>query len=736
MANADRSTSPYSIHNDPAVIIQQLLDTIVRATSADYGCVLSRAEDTRQIDRLAEAPAENSALEEACDFAAHFLRSWLLASPADSAPRVLGPDDLGGMGFQSALLFPLSMPEEVLGVAGLFSTRPDAFGDAQIAAIITDVALVRTVLENVYLYNLMARSMIVTQSIQLASREIARNPSPQHVVDMLRDYFFDSHVTSCALLLYGPLREDRSNGPFEYMEVRGTWSKRRGSGVGVGVRFYLNELPDILEQLDRDGVLVYPRAKDLSTRLDPLLRVFLQAERVRSLTLLSLHANNRKLGIIFIGADTRHDFTTQELYNYRMVSEFLGVNVMTQMLQLEHDRVQQGRAALLDAVTDAVIMVLPGASGPRVLTVNKQFLELFEQPPDLAVRDLPLTDLLDRLPFPEGQRADMRRMWLSIPVRDPATQNGEFHMVNSDGHPVDVEWYTVPVYQDEQVLGRIFVFHDVTAERTAQRLRSAFLSRVSHELRTPLTAIRGFAEFILEATGDQLPDLAREYTEIILSSAKHLNLIFTDMIEITRADAGELKLNRREASLPDIIIDVVARMELMYKQRRQQVVMELDDDLPPVSVDVDRMIQVLTNLMTNAIKYSPEEGKVRISTQYVATMDDLPPDAPTDVVLPAVLVSVADEGKGLTKDQAEKVFMPFFRTEEAKRNKIEGVGLGLAVTRSLVEMHRGKIWAEPNHKGHEGGRFLFTIPTIERGAGNGSGKPETRRQKAARSQNA
>ncbi len=322
-----------------------------------------------------------------------------------------------------------------------------------------------------------------------------------------------------------------------------------------------------------------------------------------------------------------------------------------------------------------------------------------------------LIHLLKQMQIPEGVRQELRAAWLSTPVRDPSTRRSEFRMVNSEGQPLDVEWYSAPVYQDADVLGRIYIFHDATPERAAQRLRAAFLSRISHELRTPLTSIRGFAEFILEATGDQLPDLAREYTEIILNSAKHLNTVFTDMIEITRADAGELKLHKTEAHLPDIVIEIVARMELQVKARSQKVIMDVDDDLPPVNVDVDRISQVITNLLTNAIKYSPEGGKIRLTTDLITSTDTLPDSAPPDVVLPAILVSVSDEGKGLSKEEADKVFMPFFRTEEAKTRRIEGVGLGLAVTRSIVEVHRGKIWAVPNTRA-AGGCFMFTIPTV------------------------
>src|SRR5690606_17406038 len=99
---------------------------------------------------------------------------------------------------------------------------------------------------------------------------------------------------------------------------------------------------------------------------------------------------------------------------------------------------------------------------------------------------------------------------------------------------------------------------------------------------------------------------------------------------------------------------------------------------------------------------------------YVEQPAQLPSGAPDDVILPAVMVTVADTGKGLDKDQAQRVFMPFYRTDDAKKAKIEGVGLGLAVTQSIVEMRRGRVWAVPNRKGSEGGRFVFTIPTKEK----------------------
>ena len=630
------------------------------------------------------------------DFADHAL--------VNHAPKLLGADELSGTPFQSALLFPFVVDAQVRVVLALCSMDGDAYTLTQADHPLLHV--IRTLLENHYTVSRLAQDYATAESILKTARAIADNPSPQHVVNLLRETLFDPHISTCAMLIYGPQRGDS---PFEYLEIRGTWSRRLNEfGIATGIKLYLKDYPELLATLEKRGVVTV-KVRSKLDRFDPLTRSLLRAERVRALSLVALGTGAHKLGVLALGTDKPHDFTAHELDNYRTVGEFLAISAMAQVLRSQRDRVEQARSAMTEAVTDGVLMVLPGGAGGHVLTVNNRFLTLFGML-EADATGISLLDLLNEMQVPEGVRADLRHEWQSTPVHDPAIHRGEFSMVHTEGYPIDTEWYSAPVYQDKTVLGRIYIFHDVTPERTAQRLRAKFLSGISHELRTPLTAIRGFAEFILEATGDQLPDLAREYTEIILNSSKHLNRVFNDMIEITRADAGEMKLNKSDIHLPDVIIDVVARLQLQYKAKKQKVIMDLDDDLPAVHADIDRMSQVVTNLLTNAIKYSPEKGNIFLSTRLIRETSELPEAAPHDLHLPAVLVTVRDEGKGLNHEEAEKVFMPFFRTEDAKRAKIEGVGLGLAVTRSIVEVHRGKIWTVPTAK-EAGGVFMFTIPT-------------------------
>lgn len=699
----------------PSAELRFLLETITNQLPAELACIYEyRTQTTVSGAHHSTAAIVTESFgaltKAAADRACKQMYSQVPAVLEAQEPQILSFDPVDDVEAQRALLYPFRITEAISGVLALYSRDANAYTPADFERCAMVVSLIHGVLENHHLYNVLALNLKTAQSILQTAQAVAEDPSPQHVVNILRDTLFESHVSSCAILLYGPVREDSPNGPFEYLEMRGSWSKRHGSGVGIGVRLYLKDYPDLLEQLETHEIVTFPSVNQIKNRFDPLIRGFLKTERMSSLTLIALQSSRQRLGVLAIGTNRKYQFDERELQSYRTAGEFLTISAMAQLFQQQRERMEQNRAALLDAVTDGVVMVMPYGQGGHVLTANKRFSRLFEVPENRAEGDT-LIHLLAQMQLPEGVRQELRASWLSTPVRDPAVRRGEFRMVNTDGQPLDIEWYSAPVYQDSHVLGRIYTFHDSTPERTAERLRAAFLSRISHELRTPLTSIRGFAEFILEATGDKLPDLAREYTEIILDSAKHLNTVFTDMIEITRADAGELKLIKSEAHLPDVIIGVVARLEMQYKARKQQVVMDLDDDLPQVSVDVDRIMQVLTNLLTNAIKYSPEGGKIRVETHLLNSTDTLPEGAPVDVVLPAILVTVADSGKGLDADDAEKVFMPFYRTEDAKVNRIEGVGLGLAVTRSIVEVHRGKIWAVPRSRA-KGGCFMFTIPTV------------------------
>ena len=167
-------------------------------------------------------------------------------------PVILDAGALAPLPFMSGMLLPFAAGDDQTAVLALFSLKAAAYGRDQ--GDQPAVNVIRTLLENYALLNRTALDFATAQSILMTARAIAVNPSPQQVVDLLHDTLFEAHVSSCALLLYGPQR-DGPNESFEYLEIQGTWSKRLGSGVGTGVRIYLRDYPDLMEQLETQGVL-------------------------------------------------------------------------------------------------------------------------------------------------------------------------------------------------------------------------------------------------------------------------------------------------------------------------------------------------------------------------------------------------------------------------------------------------------------------------------------------------
>lgn len=685
------------IHN-PDKRLEWLLEVISEIAGADLACIHTYNKDSDQLDLVAIQTFESLTQNE-WDLLVQQIHNHLRASsPCGSAVEISFDHT------RQLFIWKLMAWRDVIGGVSVLSKNSPPLTQAQVDRIDVRVKLAQTILENAHL----TERLITTEAIARSAAAIARNPTPQNIVDVLRDHLFDIHITHCALCLYGPMQYgNQPNEPFEYLEIKGSWSSTLGRQVGLGRRFPLKLYQPLFDRLDQQKVLILDTDEFSLLSDDPLIRDIIRSDRIQTAAIIALESEERKLGLLSITSDERHAFTPYEIRAYQIVSEFLTMTTLASALRQEADYVQQGRAALLDAVTDGVIMVLPNRDS-TVLTVNQHFTTMFGVS-EREAYGVPLDRLLDQMRIPTVVRRELRDQWQSHPI--DGKLHGEFRMPRQPGSSADIQWYCAPVYQNQQVIGRIYTFHDITPERTAERLRSELLSRISHELRTPLTSIRGFAEFILEAEGDQLPPLAREYTEIILNSARHLNVLFTDMIEITRANAGQVKLRLRHALLQDVIIETVARMEVQFKDRHQSVVMDIDDDLPAVQIDVDRLSQVLTNIISNAIKYSPQHSQIRILTHLAQTTDDLPRSAPPDMTTPCIVVTVVDEGQGLTRQEADKVFLPFYRAKKVLSQPIEGSGLGLAIAHSIVELHGGKIWAEAATKHRPGGRFLFTIPT-------------------------
>ncbi len=683
-------------------LLQSTLENFSSDNLADVLAVYEYSKDIRQANLLASTAYQPGSV-------VHTLVEKFCAIGGLSLS--LDKISIPGSGYGAAHLMMLTLSGEPIGALVLLS-KTDQMPDQQHPRLMYCFSMVQGLLQNQH----RSENEMISRTIQAIARQVGQNVSPQDLVNIVSERLLGPHIRFCALLLYGPRREDRPNGPFGYLEVTGVWSNRFGSGIGSGMHIYLDQYTELLEELEERGIWHIPDVRAIETRFDPLIRGFIRSSGVQSIAMIVLASAEQRLGVLIIGTELNQEFTQQEIRSYHAVSEFLTMSAMAHFMQQQHDFVQQGRAALLDSVYDGVLMILPNAgyvagntSKSYVLTVNKAFTSMFSLT-QLRAQGLSLTQLLNKMQLPEDVRQELSHHWLTVGVRDPGIQRGDFSMIHPDGHPASISWYSAPVNQANRVMGRIYIFHDVTDDRTAISLRANFVSRMSHELRTPLTSIKGFAQYMLEELSGDLSPAVRDYVEIIEDKAKLLNVLFSDIIEITRADLGDLKLNVTSAKLPELIENVILKFEEQGNEERKWIEIQMGSDLPPAQMDTTWISRVLNQLVANAFQHAPTDTAIRIRAQSIANASELPVGMPLDVVIPNVLITVEDEGEGIAVEDVEMIFQPFYRTRDARVARLEGSGLGLALARSIIQIHRGKIWAEPRKRGRRGARFHFTLP--------------------------
>jgi signal transduction histidine kinase len=235
-----------------------------------------------------------------------------------------------------------------------------------------------------------------------------------------------------------------------------------------------------------------------------------------------------------------------------------------------------------------------------------------------------------------------------------------------------------------------------TAEeaRKLDRLKNEFLASMSHELRTPLNSIIGYAEVMLDGVDGELPDEAMEDVQAIYDSGKHLLSMINDILDLAKIEAERLELDRTALPLAVVVEEVQRATAILVKDKPVEIKVELPADLPTIYADHVRLRQILNNLVSNAVKFT-SEGYVRITAQHV----------PDERV---VTVSVEDTGIGIAPEHIEVIFERFRQVDGSSSRRAGGTGLGLNITKRLVEMHGGRIWVESELG--KGSKFSFTMP--------------------------
>jgi two-component system phosphate regulon sensor histidine kinase PhoR len=369
------------------------------------------------------------------------------------------------------------------------------------------------------------------------------------------------------------------------------------------------------------------------------------------------------------------------------------LNHMANQLHAKIDELSEDRAQLLAMLTSMVEGVMVLDYRGHVLQVNPALERMFGVSRAEA-RGRPCAEL-----FRHQQLNDL----VTAILRSRAHHENEIVLALT-GRCLHIE-ASVAGGERENEACVVLVFHDITELRRLEKIRKDFVANVSHELRTPLTTIKGYVEALLDGAKDD-PAASTKFLDIILKQSDRLNLIIEDLLELSKIESGHVVFKKEPLDLRPIIDHTLSMMKPIADKNGHRLVSSVDDTLPPMAGDEGRLVQVLTNLLDNAVKYTPSGGTITVGAKLV------PEIGITEQTGQTIELSVVDTGIGIPEQDRPRVFERFYRVDKARSRELGGTGLGLAIVKHIVEGHGGQVWVEAAQP--QGSRFVVRLPISTR----------------------
>jgi len=288
------------------------------------------------------------------------------------------------------------------------------------------------------------------------------------------------------------------------------------------------------------------------------------------------------------------------------------------------------------------------------------------------------------------------------------------------------------------VMGHVCLARDITGMKRLEeesrhrrhfedlsRAKSAFIANMSHELRTPLNSILGFSQLLLDLTRGVLPEKQARYLAHIHTSGQHLLQLISDILDLSKVEAGKFVLHPEALNVATTLDDILVIARGLANKKSQTIQTVIAPDLPPLQADPVRIKQILFNVLSNAVKFTPESGTITVRAFQQAAgsgqrADGREAGGPAEALLPtadcrvppgwpSLVIEVMDNGVGIKAEDLPRLFQEFVQIENTRDKRQEGTGLGLVLTKQLVEMHGGRIWAESEGEGR-GSTFTALLP--------------------------
>lgn len=379
----------------------------------------------------------------------------------------------------------------------------------------------------------------------------------------------------------------------------------------------------------------------------------------------------------------------------RKRAEEMVKNYSENLEQMIEERTKELNKALQDAETarDRIDGILKSVADGLIVTDNYNRIVLMNRAAEdlLGIR---FSEVIDRTIDVATANETLRKQFESVLAKKSSDFKVDFELpAGNQAHPRIMRARTSAIFdRSGEETGLVTIFQDVTHEREVDRMKTEFISTVAHELRTPLTSIQGFSEILLIRDDIEIQE-QQKFLSYINKQAKSLADIISDLLDISRIESGiGFSLNRTSCRAGEYLREQVKLFQVRFQDRPFELALPTED--LELFVDREKITQVFENLISNAVKYSPDGGSIRISGENQGD---------------CYRVSITDQGIGMTPEQAARVFDKFYRAD-ASNTAIEGTGLGMNVVKYIVEAHGGEVWLESEFD--KGTTVRFTIPLV------------------------
>lgn len=414
-----------------------------------------------------------------------------------------------------------------------------------------------------------------------------------------------------------------------------------------------------------------------------------------------LVSKNMLYGVVVL--QRPESFTSEELRLIRNLSNMAAVALENVELFERVRTDQEQLRAILSASSDGIAIAGENAC---FIEANPAFGRIFGVDPEQLV-GVEFMELFDGDGSSHEEMPDIERVHQVLQERQALSYiELDLHI---QGVPRSVGLSITPVSANSRPLCLIMA-RDVTAIRDATRMKANFLSMITHELRSPLNAINGYLDLALTGIAGELNEQQREFVQRARAGSEHLYALLEDLLLVSRADAGQLRLNRELINLKDIIANAVEELELTAIDNDLTITSDIPGDFPPIYADAIRIQQVLRNLISNALRFTPSGGSVTISARLMHKVSENELTPSTDGEGRQVEIQVHDTGCGIAPEHQQRIFERFYQIPFQGAGRSGGQGLGLAIVKMIVELHGGRVRVES--ESGKGTTFSFTLDSL------------------------